>query len=261
MLKLDQSLPDGALLGGARETFASQLQRTGAVWLHGDRESFEVDDETGAIQKWQSIDGHKTATPAEPNEGNGRLFKSEALVGLQCIPETNCGLVVPNITENAGTFSMAVLYRPAPDGQSKTLVTVNTGYSGGSDADSNYVFLSDAGDFFTAKDTRGAVEVLAPVTSPSDRVRMAIVTLSGNTLAVAENLSTPVVAHGADAGMRTEADLFIGCRSNRSGLKKTLGGATVLDVLFWPKHALLIPRGAEDAKAYTDLKRYFLWEH
>jgi hypothetical protein len=80
-------------------------------------------------------------------------------------------------------------------------------------------------------------------------------------LAVAENLEPPTVAEGADAGMRSPADLFIGCRSHRSGLRKTLGGATILEVVFWPKHALLTPRGAEDRAAYLDLKRYFLWEY
>ena len=261
MLTLDDTLPDGALVGSERASFAASLAASGAYWFRSDWDAFDVDDGTGAIREWHSTDRAKTATPADPNEGNGLLGEVGAYAGLRCIPEINCGLVVPRITESAGVFSMAVIYQPDKDMPSKTLLTINTGYSGGTDAESNYLFLSDAGDFFTVKDVRGAVEIVAPVTSTPDGLRMAVVTLAGDTLALAENLSPPTVMQGADAGMRSAADLFIGCRSHRSGLKKTLGAATVLEVLFWPKHALLTPRTPEDHAAYLDLKRYFLWEY
>ena len=261
MLEFDGDLPQGALLGTERSAFAEAIEKTGAIWLRGDWDAFEIDDGTGAITEWRSATGSAKATPANPNDGNGLLAEVGPYSGLRCRPEVNCGLVIDKATESAGTFSMAVIYQPPEDGQSKTLLTVNTGYSGGSDAESNYLFLSDAGDYFTAKDVRGAVEVVTPVTSSPSGLRMAIVTLNGNKLALAENLGAPTVIEGADAGMRTGADLFIGCRSHRSGLKKTLGGAAILEVLFWPKHALLTPRGAEDKAAYLDLKRYFLWEY
>ncbi len=261
MLKLDATLPDGALVGTERAAFAETITKTGAVWFPGDWDAFEIDDGTGAVKEWRSADGTAAAVPVNPNEGNGLLAEVGPYSGLRCVPEVNCGLVVPRIAESAGTFSMAVIYQPPSEDQSKTLLTLNTGYSGGNDADSNYIYLSDAGDFFTVKDTRGAVEVVSPIVSSDEGLRMAVVTLCGNKLAVAENLEPATVTEGADAGMRTSADLFIGCRSHRSGLKKTLGGATILEVLFWPKHALLTPRGPEDTAAYLDLKRYFLWEY
>ena len=261
MLTLDDDLPDGALVGSERARFAANLAATGAYWFRGDWDAFDVDDASGAIREWHSTGRQTSAKPADPNEGNGLLAEVGQYAGLRCTEGVNCGLVVPRITDSAGTFSMAVIYQPDRENPSKTLLTLNTGYSGGTDAESNYLFLSDAGDFFTVKDVRGAVEITAPVTSNPQGLRMAVVTLAGDTLALAENLSPPVVMQGADAGMRTAADLFIGCRSHRSGLKKTLGGATVLEVLFWPKHALLTPRTPEDHAAYLDLKRYFLWEY
>lgn len=261
MLKLDASLPEGALLGTGQAAFADKLARAGAIWLHGEEGAFDIDTATGAITTWRSVDGETTATPANPNEGNGMPAEVGPYTGLRCLAEVNCGLVVEKVTQSAGTFSMAVIYQPPADGQSKTLLTLNTSYSGGTDGQSNYLFLSDAGDFFTVKDVRGAVEVVSPVTASSEGPRLAVVTLCGNKLALAENLGSPVISDGADAGMRTTADLFIGCRSHRGGLKKTLGGATILDVLFWPKHALLTPRGAEDRAAYLALKHYFLWEY
>jgi hypothetical protein len=155
---------------------------------------------------------------------------------------------------------MAVIYKPSEEEAAKTLLTVNTAYAGGEN-DANYLFLSDGGDFFTVKDVRGSVEITAPVTSSPDGLRMAIVTLVGDRLAVAENLEQPTVIQGADAGMRSAADLFIGCRSHRNGLKKTLGESTILEVFFWPKHALLLPRTKADEAEYMNLKRYFLWEY
>jgi hypothetical protein len=168
---------------------------------------------------------------------------------------------VPEITQSAGTFTMAVVYKPATDFPAKTLLTLNTGYPGDKDHEANYLFLSDGGDFFTVKDVRGCVDLTAPVTSSPDGMRMTIVTLSGDTLAVAENRNAPVIAQGKDAGMQTSADLFIGCRSHRGGLKKTLGRAVISEVLFWPRHALLLPRTQADTDAYLALKRYFLWEY
>jgi hypothetical protein len=259
MLKLDQDLPETVLLGSGRSGFAETLQETDALWFNNEQGAFEVDQDTAAIRRWHSAGNTHIATPAQPNEGNGLL--SQAVAGLQCIPEVNCGLVVPEITQSAGTFTMAVVYKPSEDYSARTLLTVNTSYSGGKDHEPNYLFLSDGGDFFTVKDVRGCVDLTAPVTSSPNGMRMAIVTVSGDTLAVAENRDPPVIAQGTDTGMKTTADLFIGCRSHRSGLKKTLGGAVISEVMFWPKHALLLPRTQADTDAYVALKRYFLWEY
>lgn len=261
MLELDQDLPDGVLLHTTRDRFATSLKDSGAVWFKGSWDAFGIDDTTGAITDWQSTDGAFKASPSQPNDGHGLLAEVGDYAGLRCAQGVNCGLVVPHITQSAATFSMAVIYKPTPDQTARTLLTVNTGYAGGGDQEANYLFLSDGGDFFTVKDVRGSVDITAPVTSSPDALRMAIVTLAGDTLAVAENLNAPTVMQGADAGMRAAADLFIGCRSHRGGLKKTLGASTILEVLFWPKHALLIPRAKADEAAYLNLRRYFLWEY
>lgn len=259
MLELDRDLPAGALLDSARDYFRARLAGTSAIWFEGVRAAFETDPKTGSIAAWNTGDAARSATPVEPNEGNGALAEAGDLVGLNCRGGENCGLVVPNVTENAATFTMAVIYLPREDAAPRTLLTVNTGYTGNDEKGANYLFLSDSGEFFSVKDTRGAVDLTVPVTSPPDRPRMAIVTLSRDTLALAENLSAPAVMRGADPGMRAAADLFIACRSHRKGLKKTLGDAIILDVIFWPDHTLLLPRTAKDSALYLDLKRYFLW--
>jgi hypothetical protein len=261
MLELDQDLPQSVLLQNSREDFAAKMNESGALWMNSDRGSFDVDPKSGVISGWRSANGEKTAIPTQPNDGHGHLAALDGRSGLRCMSEVHCGLVVPRVTEVASTFTMAVIYKPSEDQQSKTLLTLNTGYTGGAEQDANYLFLSDGGDFFTVKDVQGTVEITAPVLTRADQMRMAVVTLTGDVLALSENLNAPTVSEGANAGMRTAADLFIGCRSHRGGLKKTLGGATIFDVMFWPKHALLAPRTQEDEAAFTNLKRYFLWEY
>lgn len=261
MLELKQDLPSGVLLDNNRDGFAEGLKDTGAVWFSGSWDAFGIDDASGAIACWHSADGQFHAHPTDPNNGHGLLADVGAHAGLRCIPEVNCGLAVPEITQNAATFTMAVIYQPVQDVPAKTLLTVNTGSSGKGDQNANYLFLSDGGDFFIAKDVRGSVDLTVPVTGSSDGLRMAIVTLAGDTLALAESLNAPATMQGVDAGMRTAADLFIGCRSHRGGLQKTLGASIIVEVLFWPRHALLLPRNDADEAQYLNLKRYFLWGH
>lgn len=259
MLELDQDLPAGALLDSARAEFRATLATSSVLWFEGVEDAFQIDPKTSAVEAWNSTDKSRSAFPTEPNEGNGLLAEAGDIIGLQCKPTKHCGLVASNITSNASRFTMAVIYLPPETGGARTLLTVNTGYNGGPSDEANYLFLSDGADEFTVKDTTGAVEITAPVTSKQNAPRMAIVTLSGHQLSLAENLNAPMTVQGTDPGMAAGADLFIGCRSQRKGLQKTLGGAIILDVIFWPDHALLAPRTEDELAHYTALKRYFLW--
>ncbi|MBN2906913.1 MAG: hypothetical protein JXJ18_09420 [Rhodobacteraceae bacterium] len=258
MLEVQEDLPNGAVLGAARADLRDAIAGTSAFWLEGQEDRFTLGPED-AITGWNADARH--AEPSEPNTGNGRLTRVGARVGLRCKAEVNCGLVVRGATENAARFTMAVVYQPSDGAEARTLLTVNTGFGGGDAKTANYLFLSDGGAFLTVKDTRGAIEMTAPVVSGGSGPRMLIVTLSGDQLAVAENLAPAVTVQGADPGMRCRGDLFIGCRSDRRGLKKTLGDSVVLDVMFWPDHTLLLPRCDADAALDLALRRYFLWEY
>lgn len=261
MLELDDTLPPGALMDGAREDFRGRLAGANCLWLEGRPEQFRIDPETGAVAAWSPARGGTPAVPVEPNTANATLVEAGDMGGLRCVAGTNCGLVAGKVTENAARFSMAVIYLPPEEGEARTLLTLNTGYSGSNERNSNYLFLSDGGDAFTIKDTKGAIELVAPVTSAQNAPRLATVTLSGGTLAFQENRGPVHKVVAADPGMHAGADLFIGCRSHRKGLQKTLGGAVILEVLFWPDHTLLAPRGPEDTAQYDALQSYFLWEY
>lgn len=254
MLKLKQTLPAGAVLGQARDVMRDALAGHEVVWFAGQIDRFETDGDV--ITGWRSLTSDHYALPAKPNARNGRLA---AVPGLQCTHETNCGFVVEGITENAAHFTVTVIYTPDPDHPARTLATVNTGFNRKDSENANYLFVSDGGDIVTAKDTRGAVKGLQPSTLETGKPIMMTVSLSGDQLAMAQNLAPPQVTDGVEPGMSDPASLFIGCRSHRGGLKKTLGGAVIHDVIFWPRNTLLIPRSAQDTALLTTLRRFYLW--
>ena len=66
-------------------------------------------------------------------------------------------------------------------------------------------------------------------------------------------------AAGRVPGLAHQADFFIGCRSNRSGLTKTLGQSRLHEVLFWPDRCLPGSDDPEDAAALAALHRYMRW--
>lgn len=261
MIETDAALPPGALVGRARDALRETLGGSNCLWYQGQAGNFETDPKTGAVALWHPSTGGIEAVPTEPNEGNALVSEAGDLSGLHCRTGKHCGLVAPGAMGNAAHFSMAVIYLPPEEGEARTLLTVNTGYGGGDDKAANYLFLSDGGDMFTVKDTKGAIELTAPATASRGQPRLAIVTLSGDALAFQENRGPLTRVTGADPGMHAQADLFIGCRSHRRGLQKTLGGAIILDVLLWPEHTLLLPRGPEDIAQHAALQRYFLWEY
>jgi hypothetical protein len=69
------------------------------------------------------------------------------------------------------------------------------------------------------------------------------------------------MAQGRVQGMDAPADLFIGCRSDRSGLVKTLGGARIHDVIFWAGRAVLAHADPADAARLDAVDRYLRWAY
>ena len=55
------------------------------------------------------------------------------------------------------------------------------------------------------------------------------------------------------------ADLFIGCRSHREGLPKTLGDGHIAQVFFWPLN-ILDPKEQAGPRQLAALDDYLFWE-
>lgn len=255
MLKLDATLPHGALLGQTRAGFRAALDPS-AIWLPGDVDAFTYGD-AGEIISW--TDGIHSTLLTEPNTGNTRPATGPR-PGMICEAGVHCGMVLPSVTDHAARCSMALVYTPAPDTDASTLLTLNTHYVDGVGQDGTYLFLSDREeDGFLVKDTGGHVMAQMPGRPATGAPRLLVVTLSGTQLALAVDLDPPVVTKGTQPGLDCAADLFIGCRSHRGGLKRTVGQSVIHDVMFWPKHTLLIPRTEDDHAQYAALKQFHLW--
>lgn len=248
MLTLTQALPPGALIGAEDEALAQALPATGAVWFRADAASAVVEGDK--ITGWLDSTATQRAVTTEPNTGASRHDASPPDAFL-CETGTHCGFVVEKPLPDGRCFTAAVIYT-SPRDEAKTLLSVSTGQT------NNLIFLSESDGRLTAKDRDSTVEVSLPVIPGDGRPRLAIFAFNGRELRLSFNGST-VSSSGRVPAMDPPAQLFIGCRSNRAGLAKTLGNSRLHDVLIWPNRALLASSDPADVVALACLHRYHLW--
>lgn len=255
MIRVETDLPEAALLDGFAADLAASVAAAGGKWLHGDAQHFRLDAD-GVILGWRTTDGSAEAAPTKPNEGHGRWVETATGSGLQCRTGLHCGLVLSGALERAERFSMAVLYRPDPGGEARTLLTVN-GEGDGSSAP--YLFLADYGDSYLVKDTTEGLSLSVLKTPAAQGLRCVLVTVDRGRIALQDSGGPVEVGEGIPPALPNPASLFIGVRSHRSGLQKTLGEAVIEDVLIWPGMSLLLPQTDADAAQRLKLARYYLW--
>jgi hypothetical protein len=247
MLKLDQCLPLGALLGREGDQLAGLLAASGAIWFHASAESVRWQGDR--ITGWRSRDGAGMAETTVPNQG-GTRFAAE-IAALRLTKGSHCGLSLRQASSGADCFTAAVIYA-TPTEDARSLLAVNTG------AANNMIFLSDAEGEVTAKDRSGGVTATLPARRLGARPRLAMFSLSAQGVFLRAGGKT-TLAQGRVLAMDAPADLFIGCRSDRPGLTKTLGGADIHDVIFWPNRAVLAQQDPSDAVVLEALDRYLRW--
>jgi hypothetical protein len=247
MLHLSRSLPPAILIGGEGAALAETLVPMAAVWFAARPESV-VRAEMGMIG-WCAQNG-ALAGPIPPNQGNSR-FTATAPAGFDFETGVHCGLCLPQVAPSAARFTVAMRYSAA-ESDPRTLLSVNTGQA------NNMIFLSEADGLLTAKDRGNGIsaELRAPLRGAEPH--LAVVSFTGRSLILSlDGRGTTV--EGRAAGMDLPADLFIGCRSTRSGLHKTLGAARIHDVIFWPDRALLHSDAPADHACRQALDRYHRW--
>jgi len=96
---------------------------------------------------------------------------------------------------------------------------------------------------------------------PGPRAKLVILDFDGRSLRLEMDGRTAEVAAIKVPGLAHQADFFIGCRSNRAGLAKTLGQSRLHEVLFWPDRALLGTQEPEDRAALEALRRHYRWDY
>lgn len=248
MLQIAEKLPPGALIGGDDRLLAQAVLRTGGARFVA-RDSAMIWS-NGRITGWREAQMAVEAVAAAPNTGNSR-FEAGPPGALVCEEGLNCGFTLPGFAPEVEAFTVAVIYRSA--GEAKTLASVFTGQA------NNQIFLAEAEGRVLAKDRAGAVTVDQPC--PEGRgARLVVVSFDGRGLRLAVGQSEAYQA-GTIPGLAHQADFFIGCRSNRGGLAKTLGQSRLHEVLFWPDRAVLGSSDPEDREALAVLHRYMRWTY
>ncbi len=253
MIRVEDDLPEAALLDGSSADLAASIAKVGGLWLHGDARHVRLDAD-GTVLGWRCTDGGTEALPTKPNEGHGRWVATDTGGGLQCRTGVHCGLVLPGVLDRAERFSMAILYRSDPEVEGRTLLTVN-----GTGDSAPYLFLADYGDTLLVKDTSEGLSLEVPKTPGVDGLRCVLVSLDRGRIALQDSGGPVHRGEGIAPALPKPASLFIGVRSHRSGLQKTLGEAVIEDVLIWPGLSLLLPQTPTDDAQRVKLARYALW--
>jgi hypothetical protein len=250
MLHLPQSLPPGALIGREGQVLAKALARTNGAWFTARQDSILRDGDK--ITGWREASGAVDALTTEPNTANSR-FDAGPPGALLCEQGVHCGFVIPDFAAEVACFTAAVIYT-SPRNDAKTLLSVSTGQA------NNLIFLSEADGQLFAKDRQNTAMAEVQLAPNPSQVRLAILTFSGRTLALRAGGKT-VTGEGRLPDMNHPGQFFIGCRSNRAGLTKTLGHSRLHDVMFWPDRALLGSTDVDEVAALAALDRYHRWAY
>lgn len=246
MLILAQKLPAAALVGGEDALLAGAVLATGGARFVA-READLVRSD-GQITGWRDSVLAVEARSAAPNTGHSRV-EAGPPGAMICREGVNCGFTLPGFAPEVEAFTVAVLYRS--QGEARTLASVFTGQA------NNLIFLAEAEGRVLAKDKAGTIEVALPL--DRDRgARLVILAFDGRTLRL-ELDGRQAEATGKVPGLAHQADFFIGCRSNRAGLAKTLGDVRLHEVLFWPDRDLVGSGESEDRQALAALRRHHRW--
>ena len=248
MLEIAAKLPTGALVGGEDALLAEAVMVTGGVRFIA-REA-DILRKDGRITAWRDSVLAVEAAAAVPNTGHSR-FDAGPPGALICQEGMNCGFTLPGFAPEVEAFTVAVVYRS--QGEARTLASVFTGQA------HNMIFLAEAEGRVLAKDRAGVVEVDLPL-QPGTRARLVILAFDGFSLRL-EMDGREAMTTAKVPGLAHQADFFIGCRSNRAGLAKTLGQARLHEVLFWPDRALLGSSDPEDREALAALRRHHRWDY
>lgn len=248
MLEIAANLPPGALVGGDAERLSEAVLRSGgARFVAREADLLRTGE---AVTGWREERGATVALPAGPNSGNSR-FDPGPPGALICREGENCGFTLPGFAAEVEAFTVAVIYRS--QGEARTLASVFTGQT------RNMIFLAERDGVVQVADRQATVGVALPL-RPGRGARLALMGYDGRSLRLGLDGQWAEAA-AAIPGLAHQADFFIGCRSNRAGLAKTLGASRLHEVLFWPDRCLPGSDDPEDRAALALLTAHVRWSY
>lgn len=211
-------LPEGALVRATKPASTGPLPPA-PLWL--DAGAGVTLSDTGGVLLWSAQTGAHTAFPV-PANASGTPYEVQT---LRFAAGENGGLVLPDAIPDLSSVSFAAILSPnLPD--ARTLLSLQ---AKGSD---DYIFLS-LEDMRLRVAQRGSDVELTMTLKPDSRVPLLILcTFHAGLVRLSVNGGTAVTGNlPIDPAA---ADLFIGCRNGRGGMKNKLGSFDLSDVLLWP---------------------------
>ena len=129
----------------------------------------------------------------------------------------------------------------------------------------NYLFLCERDDAVELADNKGRFSLRCPLSHKCRGFRLVIASRTKEGYALALNGQEPLYETAVDGNPEADAtgisDLFIGCRSHRKGILKTLGEMMLADVFLWPDKDILAldkdSAGAVTSPEHNLLMKYF----
>lgn len=219
MIYVDMDLPRGALLDEEIPVVPEDLG--GVHFCSGGLECVnEVPVE------WHDITGSKSARAATPNQGNAHVEQLGGRPVLVTREGVNCGFALENVVLTQPKFSMAVLFA-SPKARAGTLLTLNPREGRA------YLFMSESEGVVSMKYRDQPDELSVNGGGQSD-LTLACASVSGRDMKLAVNGAPPKALEVEAEIEPGDYDLFIGCRSDRPGIAKTLGEARIASVWLWP---------------------------
>ena len=247
VLTLSQNVPPVVLIGSEVAVLQDQIAAQGGVWFHGDTDHVLKDGDL--VAGWRAQDARSIAVPTAPNAGASHYDLDRA--GFVFQSGLHCGFTLPNAVAKIDRFTAVIVYSVFQD-EARSLFSLNTG------ASNAMIFLSEADGKLFAKDRAGSIEISLPAPPRYSQNQMVILSFDRRRLFLWAG-GEMVSAAGRPEGLDAAADLFIGCRSNRAGLVKTLGASVIHDLMFWPDRVLLSSTDARDMATLAAVHRYRRW--
>lgn len=234
-------LPNGALVSTLEAPTASNTKQQplpaqqkapsgppAPLWL-----SCDHSPETTPLHLWPSTEG-QAATSVPANE-TGTARSAEGALLFQA--GVNSGLCLSDALPDLDGVTCAALFRPMPGAAAGTVLSIQPKDGSG------YLFLAHEDGHLRIGRKDSDLSLTAP--SP-DGVILAAISLSAGNVALSVNGRSAATAPLAIGG---PADLYIGCRNARPGLKNKLGSFHLFDILLWPTD------GQPDLSAALTLRR------
>ena len=216
MITLDITLPRGALL--PKRLPSSFKMEHPVIWF-----SPEPSDFNDRI--WSSKTDETVARPAKPNKSAADLGSAFGRAMLFSEAQSNCGFAIEKLEQQSSTFSGAILF--SSEGNAATLLSLHQNGAEG------YFFISEDDGHIRAAYQGHDASIICP-SPPEGQLNALLFCISGGRITLALNSNEPRSDTLPLSFKNEPLDIFLLCRSDRSGITKTLGEAGLADVFLWP---------------------------